>query len=171
MLLLIERSFLWGCSSSSLIRSLNRSISLKMVSRSNHVLSLRLRDRYLNAWGSDRTSSVDLLLHCPPLFWQLKQGTLLSHLMRCTRHQSQALATCLRFDRTGVDGERGGAPAKVVNMMMLTRRCEKYSRRYSILLLEPYLGPLRRYGLLRGVDFYTGRREAPWCSLVDSKQR
>lgn len=61
----------------------------------------------LMAWGSVRTSLVPLLLHWPPLLWQLWHGWLLSHLMRFTRHQSHALTTWLRLGRDGVveDGE------------------------------------------------------------------
>ena len=50
--------------------------------------------------GRVRISPFPLLLHRSPRLWQLEQGNLSSHLMRWTRHESQALATWLRLGFT-----------------------------------------------------------------------
>lgn len=53
---------------------------------------------HLMALGRVRTwLRVPLLLHSPPRARQFRHGCSVSHLMRCTRHQSQARATCRRF--------------------------------------------------------------------------
>lgn len=52
---------------------------------------------HLKACGSVRTSTLRVFPQSAPLATQFWHGLELSHLTRCTRHQSQACATCTLF--------------------------------------------------------------------------
>lgn len=105
------------------------------------------QNTYLIAAGSVCASPFPLLLQCSPLFKQLEQGRLLSHLMRCTRHESHARATWLRFGREGAEGakEWSGPPEKVVNMLSVVLMTLLTMMALLLLFTGPF--PLYNHGV------------------------
>lgn len=59
-----------------------------------------------------RASVVPRFVQSAPLCRHERHGRPLSHLMRRARHQSQALETCFRKGRVGLDGEVAAVPER-----------------------------------------------------------